>query len=58
MNILRSIQSAFRVENRHVFYTKWNLSVLTATLYNCLEEKCTDAGEETGKLFIIIIIMG
>jgi hypothetical protein len=57
MSILRSIKSRFRVEHRRLFITKWNLSVLTATLYNCLEEKFTDAGEETTKLFIIIILL-
>jgi hypothetical protein len=51
MNIPRSIKSRFRVDHRRLFFTKWNFSVLTATLYNCLEEKFTDAGEETAKLY-------
>jgi hypothetical protein len=55
MSILRSIKSRFRVEHRRLSITKRNLSVLTATLYNCLEEKFTDAGEDTTKLFIIIM---
>jgi hypothetical protein len=38
-------------------YTKGNFSVLTAMLYNCLEEKFTDSGEETGKLLITHILI-